>query len=46
MVEQNVVQALSIAMRAYVLEDGRITAEGLPSTLSGDPRIRETYLGI
>jgi len=45
LVEQNVVQALAIAARAYVLEQGRIVAEGAAADLAQDPRIREAYLG-
>jgi branched-chain amino acid transport system ATP-binding protein len=45
LVEQNVVQAFAIAARAYVLEQGRIVAEGAPAVLARDARIREAYLG-
>lgn len=45
LVEQNVVQALAIAARAYILEQGRIVAEGAPAELAQDARIREAYLG-
>jgi branched-chain amino acid transport system ATP-binding protein len=45
LVEQNIVQAFAIAARAYVLEQGRIVAEGTPSELAQDARIREAYLG-
>src|SRR5438445_19086 len=45
LVEQNIVQAFAIAARAYVLERGRIVAEGAPSEVAQDPRIREAYLG-
>jgi branched-chain amino acid transport system ATP-binding protein len=45
LVEQNVVQAFAIAARAYVLEQGRIVAEGAPAMLAQDARIREAYLG-
>jgi branched-chain amino acid transport system ATP-binding protein len=45
LVEQNVVQALAIAARAYVLEQGRIVAEGAARELAQDARIREAYLG-
>ena len=45
LVEQNIVQAFAIAARAYVLEHGRIVAEGAPAELARDPRIREAYLG-
>jgi branched-chain amino acid transport system ATP-binding protein len=45
LVEQNVVQALAIAARAYILEQGSIVAEGAPADLAKDARIREAYLG-
>jgi branched-chain amino acid transport system ATP-binding protein len=46
LVEQNVVRALEIANRAYVLEEGRIVAGGAPDVLRRDSRIREAYLGL
>jgi len=46
LVEQNVVRALEIADRAYVLEEGRVVAEGPPSALKRDARIQEAYLGL
>ncbi len=45
-VEQDVVVALSIADRAYVLETGRIVMEGRAAELMDDDRIKEAYLGI
>jgi branched-chain amino acid transport system ATP-binding protein len=45
LVEQNSAMALEIANRAFVLETGSITLSGPASTLAGDPRIREAYLG-
>jgi branched-chain amino acid transport system ATP-binding protein len=45
LVEQNIVQAFAIAARVYVLEQGRVVAEGAPATLAQDARIREAYLG-
>ena len=46
LVEQNVARALEIATRAYVLEEGRIVAEGPAGALRDDPRIRQAYLGL
>jgi branched-chain amino acid transport system ATP-binding protein len=46
LVEQNVVRALEIADRAYVLEEGRVVADGPPSALRQEARIREAYLGL
>src|SRR5438132_6559800 len=45
LVEQNVVAALEIAHRAYVLEEGRIVAEGEPRSLMSQPHIQKAYLG-
>ncbi len=45
LVEQNVRQALKIAERAYVLENGRIVLEGSGSELLDEPRVQEAYLG-
>ena len=46
LVEQNVVRALAIADRAYVLEEGRVVAAGPPATLREHARIQEAYLGV
>lgn len=46
LVEQNVAMALEIARRAYVMEEGRIVAEGLPGELMERPEIRKAYLGL
>jgi branched-chain amino acid transport system ATP-binding protein len=46
LVEQNVLKALDVADRAYVLEQGRIVAHGLPGDLLKQPHIREAYLGV
>jgi branched-chain amino acid transport system ATP-binding protein len=46
LVEQNVVRALEVAARAYVLEEGRTVAEGPPAVLQQQSRIREAYLGV
>jgi branched-chain amino acid transport system ATP-binding protein len=46
LVEQNVQEALEIAHRAYVLEEGRITRTGSGNELMKDERIKEVYLGM
>ncbi len=46
LVEQMANQALAVADRAYVLEGGRITAEGSGKELLNDPKVRAAYLGI
>lgn len=45
LVEQNAFKALSIADKAYVLEQGTITASGNAKALIKDPKIQEAYLG-
>ncbi|MEN9539161.1 MAG: hypothetical protein RLZZ126_1396 [Pseudomonadota bacterium] len=46
LVEQNVAMAMQCATRAYVLEEGRMVAEGLASELLSRPEIRKAYLGL
>jgi len=46
LVEQNVAMAMEIARRAYVMEEGRIVAEGSPQELLRRPEIQKAYLGI
>jgi len=45
LVEQNAYKALSIADRAYVLEQGRIKMEGSAKEIAENPLVREAYLG-
>ena len=45
LVEQNANQALKLADRGYVLENGRIVMEGSGQELLADARVREAYLG-
>ncbi|HKQ29367.1 MAG TPA: ABC transporter ATP-binding protein [Burkholderiales bacterium] len=45
LVEQNVAMALDLARRAYVLEEGRIVAQGSPTELRNHPHIERAYLG-
>jgi branched-chain amino acid transport system ATP-binding protein len=45
LVEQNVVQSLAIAHRAYVLENGRIALSGNADELAENPELRKSYLG-
>lgn len=46
LVEQNVVQSLAIAHRAFVLEHGVIAMSGSASMLMNDPGLKASYLGI
>lgn len=45
-VEQNVVEALELAARGYVLEQGQIVKEAAASSLLDDPAVRNAYLGV
>jgi len=45
-VEQDVHTTLAVADRAYVLENGRIIAEGAGHELLESPLVRESYLGM
>jgi branched-chain amino acid transport system ATP-binding protein len=45
-VEQNVVDGLSISDRGYVVENGEITLQGTPKELLGNEQIRTAYLGL
>ncbi len=46
LVEQDVVLALEIADRGYVLENGRIAMSGPAAELRRDPAVRKAYLGV
>ena len=46
LVEQNVRHTLSVASRAYALENGRIVLAGPAGDMLGDERLRRAYLGI
>jgi len=45
LVEQNVAMALDLARRAYLLEEGRMVAEGTPESVFAQPELRRAYLG-
>lgn len=44
-VEQNAQVALNLVNRAYVLESGRVTAQGTAAELREDDAVRRSYLG-
>jgi branched-chain amino acid transport system ATP-binding protein len=46
LVEQNVAMAMGLAQRAYVMEEGRIVAQGEASELLERPEIQKAYLGV
>ncbi len=45
LVEQNVVQSLEVAQRAYILDNGMFALEGRAADLRNDPDLRRAYLG-
>jgi branched-chain amino acid transport system ATP-binding protein len=45
LVEQNAFAALKISDYAYVLENGKITMQGIASSMIGNDEIRKKYLG-
>ncbi|MAD35546.1 ABC transporter ATP-binding protein [Tistrella sp.] len=46
LVEQNVVQSLEIASRAYIVENGLVTMSGNAAEIAADPELRRAYLGL
>jgi branched-chain amino acid transport system ATP-binding protein len=46
LVEQNVMQSLRIAARAYVLENGRFALSGRGRDLAENPELEKAYLGM
>ena len=46
LVEQNVLQSMEIADRAFVMENGEIRLSGIPADLMDDPELQRSYLGL
>ena len=46
LVEQNVVQSLAVAQRAYVIDNGLVTLSGPAATLAEDSQLNSAYLGL
>jgi branched-chain amino acid transport system ATP-binding protein len=46
LMEQNAVQTLAIAHRAYIIENGTIAKQGPADALARDPELRKNYLGL
>ena len=46
LVEQNVVQSLEVAQRAYILDNGRFVLEGSADRIRDDPALKRAYLGM
>ena len=46
LVEQNVVQSLEVAQRAYILDNGRFVLEGSAADIRDNPDLKRAYLGM
>jgi branched-chain amino acid transport system ATP-binding protein len=46
LVEQNVMQSLEVAERAYILDNGRFMLEGRAADLRTDPNLKRAYFGM
>ncbi|HET7384085.1 MAG TPA: branched-chain amino acid ABC transporter ATP-binding protein, partial [Pseudolabrys sp.] len=46
LVEQNVIRALGLVQRAYVLESGKVIMHGASAELANSPQVQAAYLGI
>jgi branched-chain amino acid transport system ATP-binding protein len=46
LIEQNVVQSLEVAQRAYILDNGRFVLEGSAADIGNNPELRRAYLGL
>jgi branched-chain amino acid transport system ATP-binding protein len=46
LVEQNVVQSLEIAARAYIIENGAVTLSGTAASIGANPDLKRAYLGL
>ncbi len=46
LVEQNVVQSLEVANRAYILAEGKFVMSGKAADIAADPELKRTYLGM
>jgi branched-chain amino acid transport system ATP-binding protein len=46
LVEQNVVQSLEVASRAYILENGAFVLQGSSADIRENPKLKRAYLGL
>jgi branched-chain amino acid transport system ATP-binding protein len=45
-IDQNVVDGLSVSTRGYVMENGSIVLQGASGDMLGNEQIRAAYLGL
>jgi branched-chain amino acid transport system ATP-binding protein len=46
LVEQNVMQSLEVANRAYILAEGQFVMSGAADAIASDPELKRAYLGM
>jgi branched-chain amino acid transport system ATP-binding protein len=46
LMEQNAVQSLAVAKRAYIIENGHVAMQGQAADMLKDPALRKNYLGL
>ena len=46
LMEQNVVESLALASRAYIIENGAVVMSGAADEVARDPELKRRYLGI
>ena len=46
LMEQNVVESLALARRAYIIENGAVVMSGAAATIAADPQLKRRYLGL
>ena len=46
LMEQNVVESLALASRAYIIENGAVVMSGASDEVARDPELKRRYLGI
>ena len=46
LMEQNVVESLALAKRAYIIENGAVVMSGAAAAIADDPQLKRRYLGL
>ena len=46
LMEQNVVESLALAQRAYIIENGAVVMSGAAADIAADPQLKRRYLGL